>query len=87
MDESPWQTTRERVRESITEARKLARRELRARLPAVTERVVEYVFDEDGFYEGVADKLIEGLPIRRRATGLMAARSAAPVPLPRTPSV
>jgi len=30
--------------------------------------VIQYVFNEDGFYEGIADKLIEGLPIRRRAT-------------------
>ncbi|GAA4860666.1 hypothetical protein ACFQ34_28040 [Pseudonocardia benzenivorans] len=30
--------------------------------------MIQYVFDENGFYEGIADKLIEGLPYRRRAT-------------------
>ncbi|WP_433273996.1 hypothetical protein ACQPZA_24090 [Pseudonocardia xinjiangensis] len=30
--------------------------------------MIQYVFDEDGFYEGIADKIIEGLPFGRRAT-------------------
>ncbi|MEK6442179.1 hypothetical protein [Pseudonocardia sp. T1-2H] len=30
--------------------------------------MIQYLFDEDGFYEGIADKLIEGLPFKRRAT-------------------
>jgi hypothetical protein len=67
-DELPWKSTIARAQDSIAEGRKVARRRLRAKMPGAAEAAIQYVFDEDGFYEGIADKLIEGLPSKRRAT-------------------
>ena len=56
----PWKSTLERMRESIIDARTVARRRLRAKLPGATEGVIKYIFDEHGFYEGVADESSKG---------------------------
>ncbi|MGH3567905.1 MAG: hypothetical protein ACRDRH_18125 [Pseudonocardia sp.] len=46
------------MQESITEARKVTLRRLRAKLPGATKGVIQYVFDADGFYEGIATQYI-----------------------------
>jgi hypothetical protein len=62
----PWPTSRERNRRDLREARKIAREHLRTTATRVEPALITYVFNEEGFWEKTADKIIEGLPYGRR---------------------
>lgn len=73
----PWPNAQERLRASVADARRVAKRRLRtvdvrgrrdrSRVPVRIEpSLINYVFDKDGFYAKAADKIIEGLPYGRR---------------------
>ncbi|HEY4453999.1 MAG TPA: hypothetical protein VGN81_06780, partial [Pseudonocardiaceae bacterium] len=48
-----------------TSHRERARRDLTTNRLDIDSTVLSYVFDRDGFYEGLADRLLDAIPLRR----------------------
>lgn len=61
--EPPPVSLRQQLR---TSHRERARRELATARLDIDSTVLSYVFDRDGFYEGLADRLLEAIPLHRR---------------------
>ena len=63
----PRPNEQDSLKRIIGAERQRAKAYILARLPEVEAQAITYIFDADGFYENIADKMIEDLPYAKRA--------------------